>query len=93
MKIEIVNEKDNPFMERREIKINIVHEKEPTPNKAAVQKVLSKELKKEPVHIEVRQIISRGGMGFSDAKVFVWKEPRAKDLEKEASQAKEEKKE
>lgn len=93
MKIEIVSEKENPFMERKEISVNIMHDREPTPNKAAVQKMLSKELKKEPVHIEIRQIISRGGMGFSDARVFVWKEPKVKDLEKEASQAKEEKKE
>ena len=79
-------------MERNEIEAVIVHDGQPTPAKAAIQKVLSKELGKEPVHVEIVQIMSKKGLGRSMAKIFVWKEAKAKDLEKEASQAKEEKK-
>jgi ribosomal protein S24E len=93
MKIEIKTEKENPFLERKEFMITILHDREPTPSKAAVQKFLSKELKQEATHVEVRQIMSRNGLGHSNAKVFVWKEPKAKDLEKEAAKPMEEKKE
>ena len=92
MKIEITKEKENPVMKRKEVTIHIIHDKEPTPNRAAVQKIISKEIKQDPVHVDIRQLISRKGMGRSDAKVFVWKEPKVKDLEKEAADAKKEEK-
>ncbi len=83
MKIEISSKKDNPFLKREELIINIVHEKEATAQKAALQQLLSKELGKEPEQIEIRNIFSEKGKQESKAKVFVWEEKKVKDLSKE----------
>jgi len=91
MKIEIVSEKENPFLGRKELIVKVSHEAEPTPTKAALQQIMSKELKVEPTRVEIRGIFSKKGIGQSEAKVKVWKEPKVKDLEKEKKESDEKK--
>lgn len=91
MKIEISSEKENPFMERKEMVLRISHENQPTPAKAAVQKVVAAELKTGPEHVDIRNIFSKKGLGESVARVYLWKEAKVKDLEKEAQKKAEEK--
>ena len=82
MKIKIVSERENPLMERKELTVEIEHDKECTPSKAQVQALLSAELKKELEHIDVRNVFSDNGKPVSASKVFVWKEKKAVDFSK-----------
>jgi len=83
MKFEIKQDRENPFLKRRELLVDITHEKEPTPTKAALQKLLSAQLNIEPTHVEIDKIFSKKGISYSEAKIRVWKEPIVKDLGKE----------
>jgi len=57
MKIEIVERKNNPFLKREELKIKIEHLGEKTPEKAAFQIFLSKELGEHANKIDIRKIL------------------------------------
>jgi len=74
MKIEIVERKNNPFLKREELKIKIEHLGEKTPEKAAFQIFLSKELGEHANKIDIRKIFSKPGIGMSDSTVYIWKE-------------------
>lgn len=89
MKISIINERENPFLKRKEIYIEINHSDKSTPAKAALQALLSKEFKKEVEHIDIRNIFSDYGKAKSKAKVFLWEEKKAKDLSKVKKEKKE----
>lgn len=84
MKIEIKIEKDNPFMKRKELIVEIDHAGEATPTKASIQKEVASIKNISPEHVDVRKIFSRKGIAKSEAKIFVWEEPKVKDLSKEA---------
>ena len=72
--------------------IEIDHSAASTPSKAALQQLLSKELKEELEKIDIRTIYSGHGLAKAESKVFVWHEKKVKDLSKtaEKEQAKEE---
>lgn len=93
MKIKIEQEKENPFLGRKEIKIYIDHTGDKTPTKAALQAFLSKELKAQQDKIQIRKIFSIRGKGSSVALVNVWKD-KVVGIEKpkEKPEKKEEKK-
>ena len=82
MKLAIKNEKNNPYLRRKELEVGIDHTSESTPSKAAIQQLLSKELRKEIEHIDIRDIFSGKGIANAKARVFVWEEPKAQDLSK-----------
>ncbi len=82
MKIEKISERDNPVLKRRELQVKILHEKASTPAKALLQQALSKELKKDVEHIDIRNIFSGNGKAESLARIFVWEEKKAEDLSK-----------
>ncbi len=82
MKTEIAKEKYNPFMKRKELVVGIENPEEPTPQKAALQQLLAKEIGKEVEHIEVYDIMPENGMPKATAHVFIWDEKKAKDLSK-----------
>ena len=82
IKFEISLQKENPYMKRKELSVDIDHSSESTPSKAALQQLLSKELRKEIEHIDIRDIFSGKGIANAKARVFVWEEPKAQDLSK-----------
>jgi len=82
MKINIVNEKNNPLLKRKELSIDIEHDSAATPSCASLQHLLAKQLNKEIEFIDIRNIFSGGGVSKSKAKVFVWEEKKAQDLSK-----------
>ncbi len=84
MKIEIKTEKENPFMKRVELIVEIDHEGGSTPTKASIQKEIFTMKKVSPEHVDVRNVFSKRGIAKSEAKIFVWNEPKVKDLSKEA---------
>ncbi len=90
MKVEIITERENPFMDRIELMIEIDHTGAATPRKAEVQKAVSELKSVEPERVDVRKIFSKKGIGKSEAKIFIWKEPKVKDLSKEEVEKKKE---
>jgi ribosomal protein S24E len=78
MKVNISEEKKNPFLKRKELTVDIDHESEASPSKAAVQQYLAKELKTEAEKIEIKSIFTDAGMPRSKARVFAWEEAPAK---------------
>ena len=88
MKVIIATEKHNPFLKRKEIIVNIEHESEPTPQKAALQQYLARELNTEAEKIEVKNIFTDVGLPKSQAKIFAWEE---KIIKQETGETKPEK--
>ena len=80
MKIEIKNEKQNPFLKRAELNIEIDHTEESTPSKAALQQWVAKERKKDVTSVEVIDIFSDTGKNTAVAHVFLWAEKKVDDL-------------
>lgn len=90
MKFVIVNENDNPHLKRKELMISLDHVGGATPSMAGLQSLLSKEFKLEPEKVEIKSIFSLKGRNSSKAKVFLWEENRADDLNKPKEQPKQE---
>ena len=90
MKTEISNEKENPYLKRKELSIIIDHADAPTPSTAALQQLLAKELNSQPEKVDVRNIYTNRGRQVSKAKVFVWEEAKVADLSKPAEGEKKE---
>ena len=97
MKISITNEKQNPFLKRKELNIYIEHEGEATPSGAALEIMIEKELAHPREKIYIQHIFSETGRTASKASVFVWDEKKpekkAKRGEAKKEEAKQEKKE
>lgn len=93
MKLEITNEKNNPYLRRKELEVGIDHSSESTPSKAAVQQFLAKQLGKAIEHVDIRDVFSGKGRANAKARVFVWEEAKAQDLRKVVKKSKGEKKE
>ncbi|MEM7819321.1 MAG: hypothetical protein QXD48_00650 [Candidatus Aenigmatarchaeota archaeon] len=92
MKVKIVERKNNPYLKRDELVIEIDHTGECTPSKAALQQWLSKELGKDVEKIDIRNIFSSKGSPISRSHVFLWEENKVNDLSKVVKEEKENKK-
>lgn len=80
MKIEIIKEKDNAFLKRKEFSVKIEHEKASTPSKASLQQLFSKQFNHSVDSIEIINIFSDHGFSHSLARIFVWSEKKVHDL-------------
>ena len=87
MKVNIVSEKQNPYLKRKEILLSIEHEAESTPPKAAVLELLAKQLSAEKEKIEIVDIISETGLPKSKSMIFIWEEVPVKKIKKTAEKA------
>ncbi len=83
MKVEIKEERQNPFLKRSELKVDIDHSGESTPKKAELQQWIAKEKKKDVTSIEIVDIVSDTGKSVAKANVFLWDEKKVSDLSKE----------
>jgi len=93
MKIEIIEEKDNPFLKRRDLMIMIDHAGQPTPKKDDLVKFLAEKYKVENEKVEVVYIFSETGIARSKAKARIWKEkPKVKKGKEEKEKPTEEEK-
>ena len=93
MKTTIKDQKDNPFLKRKEMLVEIDHSSSPTPSKAALQQLIAKELKETAEKVDVRSIYSGQGLAKANAKIFVWHDKKVKDLSKKEEPKEEPKKE
>ncbi|HDI74317.1 MAG: 30S ribosomal protein S24e [Thermoprotei archaeon] len=80
--IEIVRERVNPLLERRELEMTIHHFAKSTPKVYDVRQYLSKQLKVDLNTIYIRKIITEFGVGRSRAEVHIYRTPeRAQKVE------------
>lgn len=95
MEVEILEEKQNPFLGRKELKLRIIHEKAPTPSKQELKKEIASKYSVPEENIVLDYILSKKGLNEAIAKVKIYKEkPKIKEKTKtEKKEAKEEKKE
>ncbi|HDD71629.1 MAG TPA: hypothetical protein ENF99_01415 [Candidatus Aenigmarchaeota archaeon] len=89
MEIEILEEKENPFFERKEVKVNIKHLDAPTPSKEELKKELASKFSVDASLIQIDYIFTKKGIAESFAKVKVLKKkPEVKEEKKEAKEEK-----
>ncbi|MEM5794604.1 MAG: hypothetical protein QXS48_05120 [Candidatus Aenigmatarchaeota archaeon] len=94
MELEILEERENPFFERKELKVRIIHEKAPTPSKQELKKELASKYSVPEEHVVLDYILSKKGLNEAIAKAKIYKEaPKIKEKISEKKEVKEEKKE
>jgi len=76
MKIQVIDEKENPMLKRRELVVSIDYEGGSTISKADLQKTLAKQLNANIESVEVSKILSEIGLSRGKAWVKVWKEKK-----------------
>jgi ribosomal protein S24E len=76
MKIEILSEKDNPLLKRKEVVVSIDFNGKSTISRADLQKMFSDQFKTAIESVEISKILSEAGMPFGKAWVKLWKEKK-----------------
>ena len=61
MELKIEEEKDNPFFERKELKIRLIHHGEATPSKNAVEEMVAKKFGVDVTHVVLDYIFTETG--------------------------------
>ena len=91
MEITIVEEKENPFLNRKDIKVRLKHLGESTPSKETLIKELASRYSVEESQIEIEYIFSVKGIGesFVKARILPEKPPEKPKGEKNEAQASE----
>jgi len=77
MEIEILEEKNNVFFKRKELKLRIKHEKSPTPKKQDLIKELASKFSVPEDRISVDYIFGEKGRASSIAKVKIKEEVKS----------------
>jgi len=76
MEITIQEEKYNPLLKRKELKLLAKHEKEPTPSKETIKNFLKEKFSVDDSQIEIDFILSRVGLPESFIKAKIYDEKR-----------------
>lgn len=95
MKVIIEEKKENPLLERAEVRLLVEHDKQPTPKKEAIHEALVKELGEAKEAVEITKIFTLKGIASSRAWAIVKRpvEKKAKHHETKAEKMAEEFKE
>jgi small subunit ribosomal protein S24e len=73
MEIEVVQDKENPLLERREVEFRISHPNAPTPRRVEVLDALSKKLGVDPNLVVIRRISTLHGRAYSSGLAHVYR--------------------
>ena len=88
MEIIIQEEKYNPFLKRKELKILAKHENEPTPSKEMIKNFLKEKFDVRNSQIEIDFILSKVGLPESFIKAKIYDEKReVKKVETQSTQS------
>jgi ribosomal protein S24E len=76
MKTKMIYEKNNPVLKRKEIKVEITHEKGGTPDRIAIRDFLASQLKEKPQHLFIIKVEGKTGSDSSicQAEIYESKE-------------------
>ena len=80
MKLEIINERENPVLQRKELILSLDNEKGPTPKKSDIIDKLSAQLNKDKELLVIQSVDQPYGSDDSKALVKVYNDKAAKDL-------------
>jgi ribosomal protein S24E len=86
MEIQIIEEKENPLLKRKEILATIDYQGGATPSKAELQKVLADKFKANIDSVEITKLLSEVGISKGKAWIKIWQEkkvPIYSELKKE----------
>lgn len=86
MKFDIIEEKENPLLKRKEILIRLDYEGSSTPSKAELQKLFAGHFKANIENVEISKVLSEIGLTKGKVWVKIWKEkkvPIYSELKKE----------
>ena len=83
MEIVIIEEKENPFFKRKDLKIRIKHLGSPTPSKADIAKELAEKYGVDISQVQIDYLFSQRGLGesFVSCKILQEKPTEAKKEE------------
>lgn len=72
MELEILEEKNNPFLKRKELKINVKHPNSPTPSKQEIKKELASKFSVSEEQVQIDYIFTKKGLceSFVKAKIL-----------------------
>ncbi|MEM2282594.1 MAG: hypothetical protein QXH26_03500 [Candidatus Hadarchaeales archaeon] len=73
MELEIVKERENPLLERREVEFRVSHAGAPTPRRVEVLDLLSKKLGVDPNLVVIRRISTLHGKNYSSGLAHLYK--------------------
>jgi len=76
MKLEVVNEKENPLLKRKEIIVNLDFDGKGTWSKADIQRLVAEQFKVSLDNVEVSKILSEFGMSKGKAWIKIWEEKK-----------------
>jgi ribosomal protein S24E len=76
MKFQVIEEKENPMLKRKEVLISLDYEKGSTPSKAELQKVLSEQFNANIENIEISKILSETGLSKGKSWIKIWQEKK-----------------
>lgn len=71
MEIEVIEEKENPFLKRKELKLKLKHQNAPTPKKQDLIKELASRYSVQENQIFIDYIFTKKGLQESLAKVKI----------------------
>lgn len=75
MKLNVTEERENVFFQRKELKLELEHSKEATPTKAVLVEELAKKYNADPACVVVDYIFTKKGLAMSVAKAKIFSKP------------------
>ncbi len=87
MKADVLEQKENPLLKRKDILLSIDFEGTSTPSKQSLKEELSKTFSAPAENIEIRKLTTEFGRAFGKAEVKVWEEKPPEKKKKAAAQA------
>lgn len=76
MKFNVIEEKENPLLKRKELLLSIDYEGGSTPSKAEMQKFLAEQLSANIENLEISKVLSEIGLTRGKAWVKIWEEKK-----------------
>jgi small subunit ribosomal protein S24e len=92
MKIQVISEKENPLLKRKEILVSLNYEGGATPSRAELQKTMAEQFNVEIERVEVSKILSEIGMPRGKAWIKIWEEKKVPIYSEMKEKGKEEEK-
>jgi len=72
MKIDVIEQKKNPFLKRTDLMLMIDHTGSATPKEEELKKEIAQKFKSGPDHVEVVYIFTQAGIAKSKVKSRIW---------------------
>lgn len=86
MEINVIEERENPFLERKELLVLINHQNGPTPSKQQLTEEISKKYDVDKNRIVINYILSKRGKAEALAKIKIYNKPIVKEVKNDETQ-------